>query len=194
MMIPRPVIFWIGALVCATFSLAVNAQSYKVYQGGQTPSRGHMGFWMNNALVGDAGGALNGKIASIGITPLVTNTQPPFCINDQIISDPNGYHQLCVSANALGSGGTLTYAAIGGASNTPLTISSGQALAFKAANQQIVLSNLPPTAAGDVPVCIDPSGTMYLGGPSGTCAYLLTDDSGVFTLTDDTGTIMLTAQ
>jgi hypothetical protein len=183
---------WWWLVILLLSGEAVHAQNYPVYQVGQ-PTRGHLGMFMANGRLGDAGGALNGQLAALGIIPLPTNQLPPFCINDRPISNPAGYHQICVSADAFGGGGELTYGPIGGAANDPFTMNSGNVLALTSQAQVIELENLPQTVAGNVPVCIDPvTGQLYEGSITAQ-SVILTDDSGTNLLTDDSGTYLLTA-
>lgn len=172
-------------LVCVAQFHAL-AQSYPVHQAGHA-TRGHMAMWMNNGLLGDAGGALNGQIQALGIVPLPLNPLPPFCINDSFVSNPAGFHEVCITANAFGGGGELTYGPISGASNAPFTMQSANVLAITSGAQQVAFSNLPPTAAGDVPVCINSvTGQLYQASASEQ-DIPLTDDTGSYYLTDDSG-------
>lgn len=184
----------IGILVaaCLVYAPTVRAQSYPVYQTGTT-SRGHMTMWTDNAHVGDAGGALNGKIHGLGVTPLHPN-QPvaPFCINDTFISNPAGYHEICVRSDALDGGGELTYTAFG-AANNPFTMQSSNKLVVTSGNQQVAMQNLPQTVAGDVPVCISPATGQLFQASSVDRTILLTDDANSKYLTDNSGSTYLTA-
>lgn len=81
-----------------------------VFQSGLvTP--GHVPIIVTNGVIGDGGSADMGNVTELGIT----NTGTPFCINDALVSSLTGYHQLCLGANALGSG-LLSFQAYGGAS------------------------------------------------------------------------------
>jgi hypothetical protein len=150
--------------------------------------------WANPGLLQDAGGALNGHMMNLGITPEQLTPVPPFGINDAPISNPGGYHSLTAAANdSFGGGAQLTYSAIAGAPINPLMIQSSNVLALSSNIQQVAFQNLPPTVTGDVPVCINPaSGQMFMA-PTANETILLTDDSGAHLLMDDTGTFILTA-
>lgn len=181
---------WAALLFCF-IGVAAHAQNYPVYQAGH-PSRGHMGLLMNNGLLGDAGSALSGQIQTLGIIPSEVNPLPPFCINDAPISNPGGFHEVCIDADAFGGGGTLTYASLGGALIKPFTLQSANILAMTSGVQQIALTTLPPTSPGDVPVCINPTtGQLFQGSPQAG-PVVLTDDDGSHALTDDTGSNFLT--
>jgi hypothetical protein len=183
----------IAAVVLIFSGAAAYAQNQPVHQTGVT-TRGHLTMWSNPGQLGDAGGALNGHLLNLGITPDPLSTLPPFGLNDAPISNPGGYHQLTIEANdGFGDGGQLAYGAISGAPNLPLTIQSGSALALNSNIQQIAFQNLPPTVAGDVPVCVIPATGQLVAAPSTNQTILLTDDSGAHLLTDDTGTFILTA-
>lgn len=173
---------------------ATSGYAQAVHQTG-TVTRGHIPSWANPGLLQDGGGALNGHLQSLGIVPAPLTPDPPFCINDTLISSLTGYHQLCFSGDdAFGDGGGLTYAAIGGAANDPLTLQSANILALNSNIQQIDLQNLPATVAGDVRVCVNPAtGQMFQASATTTTVNLfLTDDTGTHFLTDDTGANFLT--
>lgn len=108
------------ALILAAFLLfpaAARAQhnNMPVFQTGLI-SRGHAACWTVNGVAQDCGGAASGTMTELGIT----NTGAPFCINDALISNPGGYHQFCLGANALG-GGLISFNAYGGAAPLPCT-------------------------------------------------------------------------
>lgn len=183
----------IAAVVLIFSGAAAYAQNQPVHQTGVT-TRGHMTMWTNPGQLGDAGGALNGHLHSLGIIPEPLSPIPPFGINDAPISNPGGYDSLTIAADdAFGDGGQLTYSAISGAPIKSLTFQSSNVLALNSNIQQIVFQNLPPTVTGDVPVCIVPGTGQLVIAPSIDQTILLTDDSGATLLTDDTGTFLLTA-
>ena len=113
---------WLVALLIVFLGAAAaraQTQNQPVYQSGLvTP--GHPVQWLQNGVVGDAGGAAGGTVPGVGyLTELgITNTGTPFCINDALITSQNGYHQFCLGSLATIGGATgafLTYNAYGGA-------------------------------------------------------------------------------
>jgi hypothetical protein len=173
------------------FSFA-QTHSQRVMQTGMV-TRGHMVMWDQNGKARDAGPALAGLLNNLGIVPLSTNPNAPFCINDTFVSNPSGYHEFCVAPNAFGGGGEISYAAYGGAQPLPFRFQTDAALAFNSGSGSVQVVNLPQTVAGDVPVCIN-SATGQLYQASATDRYIpLTDDSSTHYLTDDGGTNYLAA-
>lgn len=89
--------------------------------GGFTPGHPLTALTPSGSPYADAGGPAGSPIFGSGyLTGLgITNTGTPFCINDALTSGP--YHQLCLGANALGSG-LMSYNAYNGASPLGLTV------------------------------------------------------------------------
>jgi hypothetical protein len=180
-----------AGILVLLLSAGAHAQSPAVHQTGQV-TRGHLSSWANPGLIQDGGGALNGNLQSLGIVPVPLSPIPPFCINDALISSFSGYHQLCIDADdGFGDGGLLLYGPIGGATNDPLTLQSGNVLALNSNIQQIVMLNLPATVAGDVRVCVNPAtGQLYQASAMPT-DVLLTDENNGAILTDENNGALL---
>ena len=124
---------WLIALIIASPALAQEA----TLQGGPfTP--GHSPMFVGQGSVepvlqdsGPAGGGGLGVGLSEQLLVARGTGSPPYagqgtgpsgtnwCDYDAPLNSPNGYHYLCLSANAAG-GGLITYGAGGGASDLPL--------------------------------------------------------------------------
>jgi hypothetical protein len=181
-----------ASLVLLTHAAWAQTHSQRVMQTGIV-TRGHPLMWDQNGKARDAGPALAGSLNNIGITPLSTNPNAPFCINDTFVSNSSGYHEFCVAPNAFGGGGEISYAAYGGAQPVPFRFQTDAALSFLSATGSVQVINLPQTVPGDVPVCIN-SGTGQLYQAAATDQYIpLTDDTSTHYLTDESGTYFLAA-
>lgn len=192
----RSIIVSLVLIIVAPSMTYAQPHSVRVYQTGRvTP--GHLTMQESDGVVGDAGGANNGHLGAFGITPFVSNTNPPFCINDKIVSNPSGYHELCISSNAMGGGSQITFTALGGASTTPFTMSADNALILNSSIGNVQLTTLPTSGPSDVPVCINPlTGQLYTGtnGCVPNSGIVLTNDDGTVFLTNDDGSKFLTAR
>jgi len=153
-------------IALAAFFLSAPAWAQMVSSGSFTP--GHTVRCQNSTctVVVDGGGAAGGNIPSQGyLTELgITNTGTPLCVNDALTSDPNGYHQLCFGANALG-GGLIAYNAFAGANSLGLTIEiNGADYPFPGAGGGNVLAPTSPTPTGGT-VALWNGGTTLVTGP-----------------------------
>jgi hypothetical protein len=181
-------------LVIVAPTLAAAQQNQPVYQSGSI-ARGRAGYWINNGVIGDAGPANAGNITELGLT----NTGTPFCINDQLTTNPTGYHQFCLGALALG-GGLMNYGAYNGATPLPFTVSTGGPLIFNSAINDIEAKNLPLGLGGAVQLCISPTtgvlsiatGGAVCGGNTPPPQYvLLQGGAGYILLQGGAGRILL---
>ncbi len=89
--------------------------------GGFTPGHPLTALSPSGSPYAGGGGASGSRIFGSGyLTELgITNAGTPFCITDALTSGP--YHQLCLGANALGTG-LISYNAYNGASPLDLTV------------------------------------------------------------------------
>ena len=108
-----------------------------VLQGGSW-AQGHVPCYVSSGgqtVVIDCGAARGGGVGTgaseLAITSRGTGTPPyvgqgtgpngsTFCLYDAPIDNPTGYHYLCLSPNATGGAGLLSFGAAGGASNIAL--------------------------------------------------------------------------
>lgn len=108
-----------------------------ILQGGSW-SQGHVPCYASQGgqpIVIDCGSARGGTtgtgVSEMAITSRGTGTPPyvgqgtgpngsTFCLYDAPIDNATGYHYLCLSPNATGGGGLLSFGAAGGASNIAL--------------------------------------------------------------------------
>lgn len=133
------------------FVAANAAQNTPVFQSGLV-THGHLSYWITNGVVGDAGTAGDGNITELGIT----NSGLPLCINDQLTTSSNGYHRLCLGAQALGSG-LLDYSAQHSAAALPLTVNVDGPLVIASQTGDVHVPGLPVANSSTLQLCISPT-------------------------------------
>lgn len=101
-----------------------------------------------------------------------------------------GGNVLLQSTSTSQIGGQITYNAYGGAPSLALKIQSDNRINLISGSGVVNVNSLPPTVAGDVPLCVDSTGRLYQAS-STEQAFLLTDDANSRYLTDDTGSFYL---
>lgn len=123
-------IFWGGIGVALSILAALPALAQGTIQQAGPLTPGHTLEAITNGVVMDSGPAGGGGVG-VGLSELLLTARgtgtPPYvgmgsgpygtndCDYDAPITNPTGYHFLCLSANALGSGGLIAYGSGGGA-------------------------------------------------------------------------------
>lgn len=185
-------------------------QSAVVQGGAQTAGHAPMYFQTGTSQPividsGPAGGNTTGQgLSELNITSRGTGTAPfsgqgtgpngeTFCMQDAVSSNATGYHYLCLSPNATGGSGLLSFGAVGSATPTSLKFKvNGTSYTFPFAGTGTVTG--PATSTIGHSACWnDTLGTVLsdcgaapsVGGTSGQIQYNNAGSFGGFTMAGD---------
>lgn len=95
------------------------AQAQSIQQSGPVTA-GHVGSWVYNGILQDAGTSQNPNVTTLGIY----GTGTPFCISNTKVRT-GAYYQLCMGYSADLSAANISLTPFGGAPDIPLNITAG---------------------------------------------------------------------